>query len=179
MPKDQDEERELTAAELLEMDDASAPRPPADLAAALDAAEADDEERLHPILTNKEFREAQAKARKQLSAEERKKAFDEVVKAEIEKQRGPAGLLTGKPELDEMVDYTIDLPEFAASVVINGQAYWHGQTYKIPRHVANTLSEQVHRARNHQLEIDGKGLGERLKVEKKPIVSAKTLAVTA
>lgn len=157
MPKPTDDEPEITAEDLLDLDDGSAPRPVLDLADAL----ADDEPRLHPILSNKEYRAAEAKALARMEKEDKTAAAKLVEEALIEKVRGKRGLVTGNPILDEQVEIHLDLAEFADRLVINGTTYMHGGTYTVPRHVANSLREMQTRGWNHQTELDGKGLADR------------------
>lgn len=179
MPKTED--AELTAADLLDIDQGDAPAVPS-LEAALDAAElagADIDDLDHPLLSRDEVRAARAKAVAKYTADQKKLALEALVERELQKLRGPAGLVTGDAVKDEMVKFTIDLPEFAPYVSINGRPYFHSFTYDVPRHVADTLRNQCALAHNHQLEIDGKGLTEKMRRPQEPVrLSANTLAVT-
>ena len=56
-----------------------------------------------------------------------------------------------------MVSITIDLPDFAPCLTINMQPYWHGFTYQVQRHVADSLREMIGRAWHHEhREVEGK-----------------------
>lgn len=113
-------------------------------------------ERLHPILTNDEVLAAREKARTRLAAERRKDALKAVEEQELEALKHSDGMIVGN-EMDEIVACTIDLPEFAPNITVNGQPYWHGRTYDMPRHVAASLMEQQQNCWNHQRrEFDGK-----------------------
>lgn len=117
----------------------------------------------HPLLTVEDQRAARDLARKKVLEEKRDAAFDALVKAERERLLGKEGLRTGDPTKDEMVHVTLDLAEHSDRIVINGATYMHGQTYKLPRHVADTLREIQSRGHNHQNEIDGKGIADRFR----------------
>lgn len=128
----------------------------------------------HPILSIEEQRDALARARARVDADTKKaaiKAFEAQVTEQI---RGKVGMRTGDPVLDEMVSISLDLAEHSNAIVLNGHAYWHGQTYEVPRHIANTLREIQSRGWNHQLELDGKGIAERGRAPRNTILSAKT-----
>lgn len=123
----------------------------------------------HPILTVEEQREAIANAMRRVSADAKKEALKAFEKQVYEQERGVTGLRTGNPILDEMVNVTLDLAEHSADIKINGFSFWHGHTYKVPRHVANSLREIQQRGHNHQADLDGKGLAERMR---KPMLTA-------
>lgn len=175
MPKNHDDEPEITAEDLLDMDDGTAPRPAADLAAALDDAE---EVRLHPILTNAEFKAAQAKAHKKIDAEKRAAAMKAVEEQTLEAVRGKAGLITGDPGKDELIEIYLDLYEGSDHVMLSGVRYDHGRVHTVPRHVADTLREIASRGHNHQNELDGKGLSARPARQVGTILNARTGAVS-
>lgn len=152
----------VTAESLL--DDGSAPRPPSeDLMAALTDV-GDGEVRLHPVLSNVEFRAAEAKALARIDKEDKAAAMKAVEEEMIEKIRGKKGMLTGNAIMDEMVEIHLDLAEFAADIRINGVIYPHGGTFTVPRHVANTMREIQSRGHIHQNELDGKGIADRYRL---------------
>lgn len=118
-------------------------------------------DRNHPVLTVAEQRAAIEAAKKSIEKEKRQAALKELQARTERELRGADGLSTGNPGLDEIVHVTIDLPDYAPSVVFNmglpGEVhYYPGQTYKVPRHVANSIREQMHLAWRHQNEIEGK-----------------------
>lgn len=133
----------------------------------------------HPILTVQEQRDAMAKARARVTAEDKKAAIKAFEEQATEQIRGKKGLRTGDPVKDELVSISLDLAEHSNAIVLNGNAYWHGQTYEVPRHVADTLREIQSRGWNHQLELDGKGLSERYRTPHNTVLSAKTGVVNA
>ena len=98
----------------------------------------------------------QAKARKQVAAERKAALEEQALKAELEKIRGKAGLITGDPEKDRLVTLVIDVGQSADRIIINGRAYFHGHSYEVPLHVAETLREICHRTQMHEEEISGK-----------------------
>ena len=172
MPKNTDEP-EITAEDLLDLDDGSAPRP-VNLADALDDAEP----RLHPILTNAEFRAAEAKAHARIVKEQKAAAMKAVEEATLESVRGKAGLVTGDVIKDELVDLYLDLYEGSDHIMLSGIRYDHGRVHTVPRHVADTLREIAARGHNHQTELDGKGIQARQTRQGNTSISAKTLAVS-
>lgn len=145
---------------------------PTNLEAAVAAAEGDgltEQDRLdgvdanHLILTVQEQREAIATARARVDTDEKKEALKSFEKTAYEKMRGKGSMRTGDPRKDQMVYVTVDLPEFCDKLTINFQPYWHGCTYPLQRHVAEGLREMAQRAWQHQSEIDGKGLVDRMR----------------
>lgn len=168
MPKTPDDEPEVTEAELLEdFDDGSAPRPPADLAVAMESPEG----RLHPILSNEEFRAAEAKAVARMVKEDKTAAAKAVEEEMIEKVRGKRGLVTGNSTLDELVEIHMDLAEYTDHIRINNTIYMHGATYTVPRHVADSMREMQSRTHVHQMELDGKSTSDRFRVPHNTLVS--------
>lgn len=116
----------------------------------------DDGHDLHPILTNKEFKTAQANAIKKIEADRKKAAMEAVEKAEAERLKVEEGLTTGIDAKDEMVTILVDLAEFCDRVTINGRPYWHGHSYTVPRHVGDTLRDIMQRTWLHEHEVSGK-----------------------
>lgn len=117
----------------------------------------------HPILSLEDQRKARDEARAVILEERRKAAFKDLVAKEREKLLGVEGLRTGDPVRDELVSVTLDLAEHSDRIVLNGVIYLHGQTYKVPRHVADTMREIQSRGHNHQNELDGKGIADRFR----------------
>lgn len=162
-----------------------APTPPAEvvaeaqanveLAAAI-AAETDEpaeeEVRLHPILSNAEYLAAQERAAKRVEEDARKEAVKHVEQEAYDRMRGKKGLRTGDPRKDELVSLTLDLPEFTDRITINHFAYMHGGTYTVPRHVADSLREIQSRAWDHDNEINGKGIADRARLPRNTLIGA-------
>jgi len=113
-------------------------------------------ERKHPVLSNEEYEAAVAKARAKVLEETKDKAIAHLIEAETLRLQREEGFHSGDPVKDEEVNIRIDLPEFAAYLSINGLQFWHGHTYRQPRHVVDTLREMQQRTWDHQAEIDGK-----------------------
>ena len=112
--------------------------------------------RLHPILSNADYKAAQAKARVKLDKERHAKAMKAVEEAEMERLKMEEGMVTGDGVKDQMVKITLNLAPHSEDIKINGRAHWHGHTYTVPRHVADTMREIQARGWQHQDEIDGK-----------------------
>jgi hypothetical protein len=177
-----DDKTPLTAAEMLADDPNTAAvvqidEDPAPAETLADAVAAEDEPRLHPILTNAEVREAQEKAHKRVAADSKKEAMKAVEEAAYLKERGSPNLRTGDPVRDELVDIALDLAEHSDRITLNGMSYMHGQTYTVPRHIADTLREIQSRGHDHQTDLDGKGLAERMRKPRATVFNAKSGAV--
>lgn len=169
------------AAELLGDDGVA--KPAGDLETAMEAAGldgADDEEALraegidprHPILTVEEQRAAIKKARDRVAKDNKAEALKALEQQHYDQERGRGGLRTGDPVKDELVYITLDLAEHSDCLRINGHTFWHGQTYRLPRHVAESMREMQQRGHNHQLDLDGKGIAERGKKPRLTMVKA-------
>lgn len=61
----------------------------------------------------------------------------------------------GTPD-EEQNDITIDLPEFAAQITIDGVQYFHGYVYTVGYSLFQSMSEIMSRAWAHQNEIEGR-----------------------
>ena len=119
------------------------------------------DERLHPILTNEQFRKAQERARESVLAEKIAAAAKDVEEREKVRLKMEEGLTTGIGHQDEIVEIAIDLPPYATHILINGpmgKAYWHGQTATVPRHVADTLNEIMHNMWRHEDQTEGRSI---------------------
>lgn len=131
----------------------------------------------HPILTVAEQVQALKKADLAVTAERKKQALADLEKKEKARLMGAVGQVTGDPVRDELVHITLDLAEHADRIILgfggNEHTYFHGQTYKVPRHVADSLREIQARGWNHQLEIEGKGMAERFRRPQNQILSGK------
>lgn len=56
---------------------------------------------------------------------------------------------------EELVDFYVNLAPNADSITINGQAYWHGQTYKVSPALARSLNEMAGNTWKHEAQIHG------------------------
>ncbi len=117
--------------------------------------ESPEPERLHAILSNEEVLQIRKDARAKLEKERLEAAKKSFLTEELERLRMEEGLVTGGAG-DEMVDVTIVLAEHSDRLLVNMRPYWHGRTYRVPRHVANSFREMMYRGERHQNEIDGK-----------------------
>jgi hypothetical protein len=115
-----------------------------------------EEVRVHPVLTNAEVEEAIAEAKKRLDAAERKAARDKLIAESMDQIRRERNALTGQVDLDEEVTVTIDVAEYTDRIILDGEQFFHGQTYKLPRHKAATVNEMMFRSYMHQAQLDGK-----------------------
>jgi hypothetical protein len=118
----------------------------------------DGEERLHPILSNEEFRAAQTAALKEITKQRKALARDSVIEEEKARLLSEgAAVITDE---DRIVDVTIDLPAYTKDFKVNMKPYENGRTYKVSVRVARTIYEQMWRCWRHDDQIDGKSLHE-------------------
>lgn len=138
-----------------------------------------EEERLHPILSNDDFRLAQGAARKSIDKERRLAAMQAVKTMELNRLRIEEGLTSGIAEDDALVDILIDLPEWAPNINNNfGQtAYWHGRSYTVSTAIARSLAEQMHRAWRHEDQLDGKSRAQMLHRKRETVINARSGAI--
>ena len=108
-----------------------------------------------PILSEAEMTKIRAEVKAKVLADQKKDAATRFRDAEERRLRYEEGLTIGGVE-DDMVTITMDMAEHSDKILINMRAYWHGRTYTVPRHLARTLGEVMHRGWMHQNEIDGK-----------------------
>lgn len=111
-------------------------------------------------LSNAEINAAKAEARERVNAAMREAERERVIAQEMEAIKREEGQRTGRADMDEPVKIHVDLAEFSDRLVINGTEYFHGYTYTVPRHVANSMREMMQRTHRHQHEIEGKSLEE-------------------
>ncbi len=74
---------------------------------------------------------------------------------------------------ERLETYTIDLAPFTDRVVIDGTAYWHGQTVTVAASVAAVLREQCYRTWRHQDHVEGKNTVEAYRRQRNAVISAK------
>lgn len=108
------------------------------------------------LLTEKEVEALRARAAKTLLDERKKRAEDVLYAEMLNDARREAGMISGDEQKDEQVVVTIDVAEYTYYIALNGRQYIHGETYTLPRHVADTLREIMFRSHAHQTEVDGK-----------------------
>jgi len=185
MPAKESDKEALSRADLLGEAPAApvaAPETDAVLEAAIEAevgeaVTAKEEPRLHPILTNDEYRAAIERAKKRVEEDAKKEALKHVEAQAYDEMRGKRGIRTGDPQKDELVEITMDLPEFTDRITINGFVYFHTKTYTVPRHIADSLRDIQWRAWLHDNEINGKGIADRGRLPRNTIFNAKSGAV--
>src|SRR6185437_9268097 len=129
-------------------------------------------------LTAEDMERIRAKARAKVSKERREALEAKALAKEIEALRGKEGLRTGNPEEDELVDLTIDCGDSADRIVINGRAYFVGQTYTVPKHMARSLMEIMHRTQLHEHSITDKPLADFFRKKRNTLVAGRMGKVT-
>ena len=125
----------------------------------------DDEPATEQANTGSILSAEEIEAAKKVAAENVQKALRDaelkrIVAEEEARLRRLEGQRTGQADKDEEVDILIDLAEFCDRITLNGTEYFHGHSYKVPRHVGDSLREIMQRTHRHQMEIDGKSLEE-------------------
>ena len=125
----------------------------------------------HAILSDDEVAAAKKEARDAIEKERKAAATKALIADEKLRLQREEGLVSGDPVKDEIVTITVDLPEYSNSITINMEPFWHGHTYSVPRHVANSMKEQMQRAWIHQDEIDGKSLAQNLQQRRDTVLT--------
>jgi hypothetical protein len=138
--------------------------------------EAEKAEESRSILTDKEIEDAKRIARERIEKALKESEKERIIAEEMRRFQAEEGKRTGKVDLDEEVSVTIDLAEFAAKLTINGQDYWHGYTYTVPRHVYDTMRDIMFRGHLHQNALDGKDLATFYRKKAAPQLSGKVAA---
>ena len=82
--------------------------------------------------------------------------LEKLIADSMDALRRERNALTGVIDQDEEVNITIDVAEYTDRLIIDGQQFFHGSTYKVPRHKAATLNEMMFRSYMHQAQLDGK-----------------------
>lgn len=62
---------------------------------------------------------------------------------------------TSVEEPEDLVQITMNLAPSAEAITINGQAYWHGKTYKVPLALARDLNAAMGNTWKHEAQIHG------------------------
>lgn len=123
-------------------------------AAAVPSTIVDDDEDVG-ILTESEKEKIRNEVRAKLKLERHKSALAQFRAEEERRLRMEEGMTVGGVK-DDMVTITLDLAKHSSCIMIDMRPYWHGQTYTVPRHLADSLAEMQFRGWGHQYEIDGK-----------------------
>lgn len=129
-----------------------------------------------PILTDKEIAEARRIARERVEKALKEAETERIIREEMEALRREEGKRTGEVDKDEPVSVTIDCAEFADRLRINGQEFFHGYTYDVPRHVYDTMRDILFRGHAHQATLDGKDLATFYRRKAEPVLSGKAVA---
>jgi tRNA(Ser,Leu) C12 N-acetylase TAN1 len=111
-----------------------------------------------PLFTPEEMAEIEREAEERVRNAMREAEKARLIAQRIEELKKAEGQKAGIPDLDEIVEVYIDLPEFAANLRVNNDVFWHGYKYRVPRHVVNSLREMMQRAHQHQDIAEGKDL---------------------
>lgn len=143
----------------------------------VDASKVPEETRLHPILTNEQVELARRRALDKIQKEREKAAMADVEAKETERLKREEGLTTGIGVEDELVHVIIDVPEWVPWIAVNGQPYWAGFSYQVPRHLQRTMQEQMQNAwRTHDL-ADGKSIAQQFQSRRQTTINGETGAI--
>lgn len=106
-----------------------------------------------PNLTPEEQEDIRERAKAKV-AEERKSAEEDQFFEQAMRQARSAY----DPSLT-MEDVLIDLPGHAVHILLDGVQFMHGLVYEVPKPVADTINEIIHRTWLHEDEIGGANRG--------------------
>lgn len=102
------------------------------------------------LLSKEEKAAIFGKAKAKVDAKRKADAEDAYLAQQMKELERGAGL-------DEsMHEISLDLPEYADRLNIDGVVYFHGRSYTVGQGLYNVLREQMQRMWGHQDEIDGK-----------------------
>jgi hypothetical protein len=108
---------------------------------------------LDALLTDAEKDAIRAKARIKIDARDKLDAEEKFLRDEMERLDREA-----HPEIvDEMIDFTPDLADFADAIRIDGKVYHHGYTTKVPASQLATLLDIQYQTHRHDFEITKRG----------------------
>ena len=130
------------------------------------------------VLTHKDIEEAKGAARKALEEDRRKSARKAIYNAELQRLKVEEGMVVGGAR-DEMVEVLIDLvePHVNSCLLVNFKPYWHGRTYTVPRHVADSLHEQMWRLKDYtSREIKGEKRAEFYRTQRAAVLKPSSVA---
>jgi len=107
------------------------------------------------FLTDEKKRELDKKAQEKVDQDLRKQEEEEYLAKQERKELLKRKQKTGNVDQDEIVDFVCDLADFAASIVVNNVTYYHGFSYRVPRHVCRDLESIAARTWDHDADIHG------------------------
>jgi hypothetical protein len=108
------------------------------------------------ILDPEDMAEIRREAEERVRAAQRKAARAELLKkAEQELAREAREAQKRGAARGDLVDVTIDLAPYAATIKLDGEEFYHGVQYRVGRKVAAVLYEQMQRSWQHQDSISG------------------------
>lgn len=116
-------------------------------------------------MTDDEIEKIRERARSAVELEVRKAKEKKLYEQFLREAKVDAGMLPASVARPDSA-IVIDLPIYAASIVLNGRQYHHGFKYTVSYGVKQTLMEMMHRGHGHQREIEGKSRFENLQKPK-------------
>lgn len=99
-------------------------------------------------LTAEQREEVKERARKHVRKKAQERLTDELFAKEVRL----AEIEFAHPE-DELIEVTIDLPDFAYMIALDNVGYYHGLTYDVPKRKYHTIIDQMARSWEHDREI--------------------------
>jgi len=98
------------------------------------------------LLTEKDREEARQRAREHVLKAKKEKAVDAYFKAAVREEEREY------EPLEQMEDFTVDLPEYTPMIKINNVGFYHGCTYEVPYSQARSMADIQARAWEHERE---------------------------
>jgi len=137
-----------------------------------------DEPRLHPDLTNEEFKAAQAKARAKIIADRKKVAAKMVEEQEIRRLADEENMRPDDDTGGDLVTIQIDIAPYAPNITLDGRQYWPGQIVTCKRRVADSLREIMFNTWRHEHTLKDEPLTQFYQRQRLTKVSMKSGAVS-
>ena len=113
-----------------------------------------------PMFSAEDIAKIRAEAKAEILKDRKAAAKKDMIAKEKHRLQREEGLTVGNSHMDQIVSINIDLAPYANRILINGESYFHGQRYSLPRHVAMSLQETMFRTWQHQAEIKGESYRE-------------------
>ena len=115
-------------------------------------------ERRFAILSPAEIQAARDEAHKRFNTTAKKAAVEAVVADETRRLK----LKTGDGFKDEEIYLHVDLAPYTDRLIIDGATYLHGHSYKLPRHMVESMREMVQRTWDHEADIKGESIRQKM-----------------
>jgi hypothetical protein len=115
------------------------------------------------LLSDDDKERLKKKARDNVLADMKKEAEEAFLSREERKEIIRRKQKIGETDQDELVNFVCDLADYAAYIMVNNVTYYHGFSYKVPRHVCRGLMDIAARTWDHDADIHGEKYNPRKK----------------